>query len=243
MRKIAILLTLLMLTTTLFACTGAERGTLIESETEEPQSEEVSSEILSSEESSQEELSSEASSEAVSSEEEDKPRLNEDLLSDIGLTYPELVEKRGKLVEVRKVGYGEIGYFFENGYGGYVWHDLDISEEGRETMKKDNTFSLDKPPMPKESTKCVAIENVKTKKLILEMKFPASIDKLEKISGVSDVSNTLLDHYKDEGTYSYYMSFKYDNFIIGWRTLEKHGISGNIYIYNNFLYIRVDYPI
>ncbi|MCL2014084.1 MAG: hypothetical protein FWG69_03760 [Oscillospiraceae bacterium] len=198
MRKIAVLLTLLMLTlltltvTLFFACTGAERGTSIESEAEEPQSEEVSSEILSSEESLKEELSSEISSEAVSFEEEDKPRLNEDLLSDIGLTYPELIKKRGRLKNVIG-GEGGVGYKFENGYGGYFWApiNLDYGRKIKESegfpkfpIDENNNIIIEKAYLPKPQIKCIFIDNIQIKDLFLEFSSFMEASEIENIYNI-----------------------------------------------------------
>jgi len=213
-------LTLLMLTTTLFSCTGAEREISIESETEEPQSEEVSSEILSSEESSKEELSSEASSEAVSFEEDDKPRLNEDLLSDIGLTYPELVKKRGKLVDVFAAGGRGVGFIFENGYGQYfwAWEDLKYGEKIKDNesfpslpLDKKGNIIINKMPVPKSHIKFRMMDWVKVQDLFLGVSAPITSVEIEK------TYNVRYEKHEDSSEYegwNYTSGFHYRNILI-----------------------------
>ena len=194
MRKIAVLLTLLMLTllmltaTLFFVCSEINNGTSIESETEEPQSEEVSSEILNSEESSKEELSSEASSEAVSSEEEDKPRLNEDLLSDIGLSFSQIRKKRGRLTKV-ETKEGGINYTFEHGLGEYAWE----FSNSKDWLNADTQWPIDKKgniivksaPIPKEHHKCLVIDHVNVEDLFLGAVKSIKATEIEKIYDVN----------------------------------------------------------
>jgi mannan endo-1,4-beta-mannosidase len=52
-----------------------------------------------------------------------KIQLNSDLLSDIGLTYDEIVEKRGAFVEYRNIEGGS-GCIFENGYATYCFDGI-----------------------------------------------------------------------------------------------------------------------
>ncbi len=123
--------------------------------------------------------------------------LNEDLLSDIGLTYPQLVEKRGerKVTEVITVEGGSIGYFFENGYGAYIWglYEIDYGRELGEReappIPRDETGRIiaEELQLPKSDIACRAITDLKAKDILSNVSFPLNAADIAGIDGVMDV--------------------------------------------------------
>lgn len=117
---------------------------------------------------------------------------NEDLLSDIGLTYPQLVEKRGEKVDVAGFG-GGVGYYFENGYGAYIWgfEDLDYGRElepgeGYPLPRDEigNIVNDDFFPLPNSDICCYDIIFIQAKDLFVNMTFPINTSDIKNINGV-----------------------------------------------------------
>ena len=119
--------------------------------------------------------------------------LNEDLLSDIGLTYSELVEKRGEKVDVYGYG-GGIGYCLENGYGTYMWgyDDLDYGREldereGAPVPRDENhNIIVEKVQLPKSDIKCTSITFVKAKYLLLNVSYPLNVSDIESLESMEN---------------------------------------------------------
>ncbi len=122
---------------------------------------------------------------------------NEDLLSDIGLTYPQLVEKRGerKVTELITVEGGSIGYFFENGYGAYIWglYEIDYGRELEEgegyPIPRDENHNIiaEEVQLPKSDIACRAITKIKAKDILSNVSFPLNAADIAGIDGVMDV--------------------------------------------------------
>ncbi len=117
---------------------------------------------------------------------------NEDLLSDVGLTYPQLLEKRGQKMDVAGSG-GGLKYYFENGYGGYLWgfEDLDYGRELEQgesyplprdengVIVNDDTIAL-----PEADVQCKDIFSIKVGNLFVNAAFPLDVSNIENIDGV-----------------------------------------------------------
>lgn len=108
-------------------------------------------------------------------------KINADIISDIGLTYSQLAEKRGELVANT-----HDGVLFKNGIGIYGWRS-----------EKNGGFNGD-GGLPNAGG-CNIISEVKSFELLTNFMFPISIDNLCKLYGfipVSDQTETeLLDGY------------------------------------------------
>lgn len=182
--------------------------------------------------------------ENVTTEETTEPAaelaFNEDLLSDIGLTYPQLVEKRGEKVDT--VGGEGVDFYFENGYGAYSWgyEDLDYGRElayGESfpiPRDENNQFIPEKIPTPKQDIPCWNISQIDAKDFFLNASFPFNISNIENIKGVEDCS------YADEGLfynyYNYCSGFSYNGLriIIDHNDKEQLEADARITVYKPF---------
>ena len=138
---------------------------------------------------------------------------NEDLFSDIGLTYPQLVEKRGKKVDA--VGRDGVDFYFENGYGAYTWGygDLDYGREltqgeGYPVPRDENhNIIAEDVQLPKEDLACNYIRT-KVKDLFSNATFSLKLSDIENIDGVQHC------HRGNDGivtSFKYYFNLKYNN--------------------------------
>ncbi len=164
---------------------------------------------------------------------------NEDLLSDIGLTYSELVEKRGEKVDAVRVSGGGIGFYFKNGYSGsYAW-DIGDLDYGRELTREDGypipkdengRLIAEKVQLPKQDIPCLSISWIDAKDVFCNTSFPFDITDIEKIEGVKDCI------YAQEGLYLNYCSgFSYNDFrfIIEHNDKEKIDSDAKIDVYHS----------
>ncbi len=166
---------------------------------------------------------------------------NEDLLSDIGLTYSELVNKRGEKVDAVQVEGGGIGFYFKNGYSGsYNWGigDLDYGreltrEDGYPIPKDENGHLIaEEVQLPKQDVPCWNISQIDAKDVFRNTSFPFDITDIENIEGVKDCS------YAQEGLYLNYCSgFSYNEleFIIDHNDKEKIDSDTKIVVYKPFV--------
>lgn len=155
--------------------------------------------------------------ENVTTEETTEPAaelaFNEDLLSDIGLTYPQLVEKRGEKVDA--VGGEGVDFYFENGYGAYSWgyEDLDYGreltqEEGYPVPRDENhNIIAEEVQLPKEDLACNYI-STKAKDLFPNATFSLKLSDIENIDGVQ---NCRRGNDEIVTSFKYYFNFKYNN--------------------------------
>ena len=160
--------------------------------------------------------------ENVTTEETTEPAaelaFNEDLLSDIGLTYPQLVEKRGerKVTELITVEGGSIGYFFENGYGAYIWglYEIDYGRELEEgegypiPRDENGRIIAEELQLPKSDIACRTIHKIKAKDLFSNAAFPLDVSDIKNIEGIQDCrwgNDEIVTSFK------YYFDFKYNN--------------------------------
>jgi len=117
--------------------------------------------------------------------------INTDLLSDIGLTYSQIREKRGKLIEAG-TAQGGIYYVFENGYGQYFWN-MELLDWGRELatgeafpIPRDEEGNIipESAPLPKEGTVCNYMDYVVVSSLFSGTALPVKLSALKKFFGI-----------------------------------------------------------
>ena len=83
--------------------------------------------------------------------------LNTDMFADIGLTYSQLVDKHGKLIEVGTAK-GGVWYNFENGFGQYFWSWEDVDwGESSPLQDEDGHILVESAPLPKKDIQCMEI--------------------------------------------------------------------------------------
>ena len=142
---------------------------------------------------------------------------NKDLLSDIGLTYSELVNKRGEKARanfITKIDGGGLEYTFEHGQGVYAWgyDDLDY---GREIMSGEAVpFSeIDaNVHLPKSDAPCRFILT-EAKDLFLNASFPMNVSDIKNIDGIENYrSGEDKDHISSP--YDYYSGFFYSGIYV-----------------------------
>lgn len=161
---------------------------------------------------------------------------NKDLLSDIGLTYSELVNKRGEKVDVK--GTGGVEFYFKNGYGAYAWgyEDLDYGRElaygeGFPVPRDENhNIIAEEVQLPKQDVPCWNISQLDAKDVFCNASFPFDITDIENIEGVKDCN------YAQEGLYLNYCSgFSYNDFrfIIEHNDKEKIDSDAKIVVYHS----------
>ena len=155
---------------------------------------------------------------------------NEDLLSDIGLTYSELVEKRGEKVDanfITKIDGGGLEYTFEHGQGVYAWGYDDLDYEREIEPGEAIPFSeIDtNVHLPKSEAPCRFILT-EAKDLFVNASFPMNVSDIKNIDGIENYrSGEDKDHISSP--YDYYSYFFYN------------GVYVNI-MYNNIETIEAD---
>ena len=113
-------------------------------------------------------------------EDDSDSKLNANLISDIGLTYNQLLEKHGKLIKAGK-NEGRYFYVFENGYGNYVWSSDNINLEGNPLLCDENgNFLIENAPLPKKDSEFYEILNIDPENLFIEMPLPEGVSDIEK---------------------------------------------------------------
>ena len=138
--------------------------------------------------------------------EEEKLKLNADLISEYGQTFAEISAKHGKIIEYQILE-GGANYRFETGYGWYFFYGTDytypsswgtIEETGR------------KIPLPDDNFRCIDIDRVSASDLFEGDFEYYTYDEIAAIDGITitydDVSGGL---YGDEG---YELHFRYNGF-------------------------------
>lgn len=126
-------------------------------------------------------------------EEEKKLSLNDDVISEVGMTYTQLTEKHGNKCDSKPYG-GGIGYFLEKGYGSYVWalESLDYGdkadENNRYPIERDENSKpiLDKLQDPKKDEICTTIDMIDAENIFVNAEFPIAVADLEKLEGIRD---------------------------------------------------------
>lgn len=115
---------------------------------------------------------------------EEELKLNQDLISDYGLNYAEIKEKRGGLIDVFTAG-GGVVYVFEDGYGDYGWSEIEIADWENAYLIQSNKHedkNLEDMPLPKPTAPCKYISDVDVEKLFVGIELPATISDIKKLS-------------------------------------------------------------
>ena len=155
--------------------------------------------------------------------------LNEDLLSDIGLTYPEIAQKRGELIGFGMPS-GGMAYEFENGFG-YIWSPDDI--EWNPELKDGDPYPV--PPkdengnydfsnfsLPNPQVECSAIITSSADNLFLGLTDSLHISEIEEIYSISHIKTG------ESGEFGNFCSaFTYEDKKIAVFTTEKEIITPN----------------
>ena len=143
---------------------------------------------------------------------------NEDLLSDIGLTYSELVEKHGEKVDVKGCE-GGIGYVLVNGYGAYAW-GLDELDYGKELqtgegypLPRDASGNIlyEDIQLPDAEQPCRYIFQIKAKDAFVDASFPLNVSEIQSMNDISNYSSG------EDGiatSFKNYLTFEYDKVIV-----------------------------
>ena len=106
-----------------------------------------------------------ASSDTTEDPEPEKLDLNQDLVSDIGLTFEEMKEKHGEVVDYQVLNGGS-HYKFENGYGFYFFYGDPPVSVGYGSGNEEWVYNDDGTPwypIPRKECVCIGIDNLKAK--------------------------------------------------------------------------------
>ena len=146
----------------------------------------------------------------TSKPEQPEMKLNLDLLSDLGLTYDELREKRGEVTKAVVLP-GGVGYIFEKGYGSYAWGTGDISWDFPTPRDKNGNFILDELPPPKEQIQIGGIWHVQAKDLFLGLSQSVGASEIGKMYNLKIEYESVDEEDIYEGFYSYSFSCNYED--------------------------------
>ena len=154
--------------------------------------------------------------ENVTTEETTEPAaelaFNEDLLSDLGMTYPNIANKRGELIDFGMPS-GGVAYIFENGFG-YIWGTDDIDWDPE--LKNGDPY-----PVPPQ-VECSAIITSSADNLFLGLTDSLHISDIEEIYGISHIETG------ESGEFGNFCSvFSYEDKTIAVFTTEKEWITPN----------------
>ena len=134
-------------------------------------------------------------------------QLNFDLLSNIGLTYDEIISTYGNLKDVSKLPNGDFCYSFTQGCMGYLWHFDEVNKVGNMLL-------------PNAGVKCGGILIFEAKDFFLELNSSVNPSELEKMYDITYISSGYNAH--DDCNYS---DFKLDDKYIYVITKESEIIS------------------
>ena len=203
-KLISLLLSCVMLIS-LAACASENPGSTSEETTRETTAAQTTEEVTTLDDTTAEETTDVPSAALA---------FNEDLLSDIGLTYSELVEKHGEKVEVKGCE-GGIGYVLENGYGAYAW-GLDELDYGRELqpgegypLPRDASVNIlyEDIQLPDAEQPCRYIFQIEAKDAFVDASFPLNVSEIQSMNDISNYSSG------EDGIatpFKNYLTFEYD---------------------------------
>ncbi|MCL2076946.1 MAG: hypothetical protein FWH08_00885 [Oscillospiraceae bacterium] len=151
--------------------------------------------------------------------------INSNLLDDLDLTYSELTEKHGELLQVGGIGAG-FWYAFENGYGHYFWSGdtgagSQIEWNGHQVLMDENgDIILESAPKPKQGEICLFIDKIPIDKMFIGLTLPTDVSGIEEAYLIAHIGSSWNGH--DDVFNS---SFSYKNGIITISTSNaKEGI-------------------
>ena len=163
-------------------------------------------------------------------------KLNSDLISDLGLTYVEIIKKYGNPIKAKEYSGAPI-FYFENtcgayGFGGWDGYDLggDSPDTSEISTDKDGYWILgnNSYPRPKDNIECNIISLIKSKDLFLGMAKTTDIANLEKIYGVKHVLTE--EDKTDENKGIYRHSFTFDDKIIYSESNKENALEMDSYL-------------
>lgn len=158
-----------------------------------------------------------------------KLALNTEVFSDLGLTYSQIAEKRGNLVDFNMPS-GGVAYIFENGFG-YIWSPDDIDwnpklQDGDPypipPKNENGEYNFNNFSLPASQAKCHAMITSSADKLFIGLAAPLCVSEVEEAYGISHVETG------ESGEYGNYCSiFTCEDKSITVFTTEKGIISPN----------------
>lgn len=171
--------------------------------------------------------------ENVTTEETTEPAaelaFNEDLLSDLGMTYPNIANKRGELIDFGMPS-GGVAYIFENGFG-YIWgtDDIDWDPELKNgdpypvpPKDENGNYDFSNFSLPNPQVECSAIITSSADNLFLGLTDSLHISDIEEIYGISHIETG------ESGEFGNFCSvFSYEDKTIAVFTTEKEWITPN----------------
>ena len=118
--------------------------------------------------------------------------INVSLIKDLTLTYSQLLEKHGALVEAGSwFGAGCTWYAFENGYGNYIWNGENLDwQDTSEHPSRNGT-------LPKENVICNQIFEIPVQVIFPELTLPATVADIAAIDGIIHVRSCLDQKWLD----------------------------------------------
>ena len=142
----------------------------------------------------------------VSEEPEPEMRLNYDLLSDLGLTFEEIRERRGEVVGAGNAG-GGMWYKFENGYGLYIWPLDYVDWDGEPIpMDENDNFIIETAPLPRENVRPADIRHIHIYEVFLGINFPITVASIANLFQIMHRESSVNRH--DTG---FVAAFLYEN--------------------------------
>ena len=124
-------------------------------------------------------------------------KLNADVFSGFGMTYPQLKEKYGKAIRVTNRAEGGRDFYFENGFGGYAWgmDSFALNHINEEMYIFDGSKTeYGSHPIPFSEIECKFIHNISVKDLFLNSPEAMTANQIEKYYGMK---------HDESGTYNY----------------------------------------
>ena len=156
-----------------------------------------------------------ASSDTTEDPEPEKLDLNQDLVSDIGLTFEEMKEKHGEIVDYQVLNGGS-HYKFENGYGYYFFYGDPPVSVGYGSGNEEWVYNDDGTPwypIPRKECVCIGIDNLKAKD-IFSLEFEElTVSEINTIDGVS--ANAGIFYLPGDIESCYMMGLSYNGFPSG----------------------------
>ena len=147
--------------------------------------------------------------------EEEKIGINQDLVSEYGLTFAEIKAKHGNIIDIA-TPYGGWFFKFETGYGWYSFYgDYDYDNQNWKPIEGTDKSA----PLPKDNYICIWIDGIDITDFLVGDFDTISVKELENIDGMHLDSNG--ESYMDFSD-KYVATFSYDEF-----SHEKTGFTGD----------------
>lgn len=134
--------------------------------------------------------------------------LNQDLIADFGMSYSQLKEKHGELMD-HGTAQGSVYYIFEHGYGYYYWLIDEVYDTDNLSNPVYDEHGILIFALPGDQLKCTTIKRIKVKDLFNKEFNTIDISEVKNIDGVEHLST-----YKDDVAtcFNYSSSFSYTGF-------------------------------